>query len=1299
MRSESSVRRTSLVAIFGVASVLLSGLAVIPGMSAAFGDTVPACLQPGVADVNINQGLPHQGASDPPLVRGKTTLVKFYLTAPSCPSVLGITNPRVQVVTTGSTLTVNTPVSPTPCADGSQPALVTPPAVIPTTQTSAQAASDADPIFKVKGCALAPAGSTAAFVAQFNATLAYTATWTDASGTHTGTGTVSTAATAPVAPKSNALRILVVPLISGVQTCASTSSPQFTTPACRKTGQTSSAQEALQAGFTSLARMLPVPDSVDDLSNTASTAGLRWHLNQGTIDLSALGLTTSGTTGKYCLTASSFDVITASLDAALRDWDTRNNNGPTAADRVIGAIDSNISLSPAENVNCTDGYATVNGTHGFVRAIHDQTQNAVPDNNDTGPIAGMETMHTWGLEPVTRASTSSPYHSPNTYADAAPDASRGLNTATYNFIQNPRSLMQYSVKAAPATNSNALSEQADWADTLCVLGGPPTPTCKAGGSIAQGSLGTSSGVAAGAPPLKLVGSGMSDGVNGENSPSGYGTRMSSTYFAPSDATTTPDPASTFYVVQRVSGADPVINRITAASVSSDHDDPGSSPTVLCPGTTQVCYHLSFSVPAAVDSNGNRTATAIEIWNGTPDQAGSKQLYTRVFTDVPVVDSVNVTNAGVTPTDFSQDSVNLDSQPSLSGNGSLLAWRRQPPNKSCSQLVIVTMATNARSLYPPACTPGVQVAEPALSADGSQVAFTDGQGQLFMADFSTSTGVTNVRTVSPCASVANQGAGCSTGSPGSPLVLSGLRHPAWSTYAFAGGNRLAFDTGATNSDGSPRRDLYIANIANAVTVGTTTVYPSQFVATNAQDATWSHAAGTATQLEFTDNRQSPTQIAIVDAATPHVDLGTGALVFAPQDLFCCGGAGSWGDRFIAVAERSATGTPAGIGLADYDPTLNVTPSPVLKTTDGSDTSPTIAATGGATDFDQKVAFDRTVGSDHEIFLLSYKTTNTREIVVAGHDPLSAPLTHASIYINCNGIYDQLAVALKPAPPGAGGRVEFHAVVDANALTCGSAAGGAPLVYGAINNGFSDSGLKSGNALGSLPKPPSVEIVYPVDRSQQDPSRVMPLLGEVKDANDHELKGTSLTWTVSGPTSVSCTCTDVSADALPAGSQFAPGAYTVTLTATDSQGLTTTATATVYVSIPAKVDFDPNTFHVPGALGVSTVYVGLPSGYSLSQIDGKTVRVTQVGDDLNLYDATDDPAFTPTSWQVVSSCPSTDIHGPCGVVKFDRTPMGDSLYRRGLYNKYVRIVLSGSTLASSPTKFSFSGYDPTNPYISH
>src|SRR5205823_306042 len=152
-----------------------------------------------------------------------------------------------------------------------------------------------------------------------------------------------------------------------------------------------------------------------------------------------------------------------------------------------------------------------------------------------------------------------------------------------------------------------------------------------------------------------------------------------------------------------------------------------------------------------------------------------------------------------------------------------------------------------------------------------------------------------------------------------------------------------------------------------------------------------------------------------------------------------------------------------------------------------------------------AFERTVNGDHEIFLLSYSTSNTREVVVAGHDPMSAPLTHASVYINCNGVYDQLAVALKPTSIGAGGAVEFHAIVDANALACGSPAGGAPLVYGAINNGFSDSGLKSGNALGSLPKPPSVEIVYPIDRSQQEPGRVMPLLGEVKDANDHELTG--------------------------------------------------------------------------------------------------------------------------------------------------------------------------------------------------
>src|SRR4051794_1639542 len=74
--------------LFLVMCLLATAVAVVADVAPP---AAPCSLRRGVADVPVSQGLPHQqgtmpGVSgtpnNPPLVRGKTTLVKLFLTAP-----------------------------------------------------------------------------------------------------------------------------------------------------------------------------------------------------------------------------------------------------------------------------------------------------------------------------------------------------------------------------------------------------------------------------------------------------------------------------------------------------------------------------------------------------------------------------------------------------------------------------------------------------------------------------------------------------------------------------------------------------------------------------------------------------------------------------------------------------------------------------------------------------------------------------------------------------------------------------------------------------------------------------------------------------------------------------------------------------------------------------------------------------------------------------------------------------------------------------------------------------------------
>src|SRR6478672_7621223 len=224
--------------------------------SASLAAPAPTCnLVPQLRAVTMNQGLGYGT-----LARGKDTLVRLFLSLPSCAAssnTVALTGGNL-TVKNGST-TLGTVVAPIPAPTSPFP-LMAPYANAPMID------STGDPKFLVPGSMLATAGATGAFTATLTATVSYqsktssrdtspisgSATFTTLSGS---TGPLSAA----VGQRSNALRVLAVPMGDASQAFSST------------------ANAAVQNGFTALSRLYPVPAGVGSLVGT--TGGVRFSMN------------------------------------------------------------------------------------------------------------------------------------------------------------------------------------------------------------------------------------------------------------------------------------------------------------------------------------------------------------------------------------------------------------------------------------------------------------------------------------------------------------------------------------------------------------------------------------------------------------------------------------------------------------------------------------------------------------------------------------------------------------------------------------------------------------------------------------------------------------------------------------------------------------------------------------------------------------------------------------------------------------------------------------------------------------
>jgi hypothetical protein len=469
-----------VAAVAAAAAVALVGGSIGPEPAAAGPTTLPTCqslgipLIPELGAVTINQGL--GSYANEKLVRGKETLVRFYL---KLPGAVGTTcSGSINVINTSSSPTRMTLVDP-PASDRANP--IAPYQTYPSAGTAISSSSvsvnsSADPIFvvsasRVNACDTTPCSITTPFTLQFKARIYYT---TSASSTATFRdfsfmpGTTSTPIAGNFSQLPNAFRVLVIPMGDKNQLYSS----QFT----------STGQQAVMSGFDALSRMLPVPAGVSNILRTTS-GGIRYWIDLGAmLDLKAIpGAYPSGST-KFCGTQQNFDGtaannykdgIKAKLAWYLQTYNSNPANASYPADRVLGVVDSAISDGSTSPLNCAEGFASTISPEAWVRAIPDQPASgrtaAVPSM--TGSLMAMELLHTLGQENVAAGFV----HSTATVADGtAPD--RGYHITSRSFIANDRTALNFvNTSTAPWNNNSTLLELGAFERALCNFGGVVSP--------------------------------------------------------------------------------------------------------------------------------------------------------------------------------------------------------------------------------------------------------------------------------------------------------------------------------------------------------------------------------------------------------------------------------------------------------------------------------------------------------------------------------------------------------------------------------------------------------------------------------------------------------------------------------------------------------------------------------------------------------------------------------------------------------------------------------------------------------
>jgi hypothetical protein len=535
----------------------------------------------------VNQGVSGT-AGYSPLVRGKDTLVRLYLSGPNCGTqTFQLTSASLQVKNGTANLGNAIAADPAPVNVGGRfPAIAT--------YSAAAVANDTpgDAKFLVPGYVLAPSATTP-FTATFTATIG----WVSSGGT-TGTSTFNV--TAPVDQKTNALRILVVQMgdLSGA-TYPTGQSPLFGADA------QATVQNALSG---TLARAFPVPSApaagsapTGDL--TSGAGGVRYSFNIsarcaglsptcGMIDLHALvdgaNAPLLSTTRKFCLNGTNFAIVQPQLTNMLNAWNAANPGA--IADRVVGVVDGSVS-----DQTCALGMAGFGTPEAVLRVD--------PLRNNNGATLVMEMAHTLGAVPAARDSISSLYHSPVTEADtgtstADPNSgtNRAYNLSTRTYLPTDRTAMR--VVDANWTDDSIDFEAKDYSLLRCTLGGSVPTDQTIGCGTASGTTGSGVGVAA--DNVYVAGTLSSPTANVADVTESY-VRLGGNFVPLTDGTAN---TADYFLVERAAGA------IVKKNVLPVSCDTSCTTRAGARRTPNDCY---FS--GALPFEGS--ADQIEIWRGDP----------------------------------------------------------------------------------------------------------------------------------------------------------------------------------------------------------------------------------------------------------------------------------------------------------------------------------------------------------------------------------------------------------------------------------------------------------------------------------------------------------------------------------------------------------------------------------------------------------------------------------------------------------------------------------------------------------
>jgi hypothetical protein len=1134
-----------MVAVAAVAAVaMLGGSIALQQASAA--TTLPACntstqpLVPHLGAVTINQGVGSYADAGQKLARGKETLVRFFLKLPpyvgtSCSGSINVVNTTAD---TGATPTRMTLIDPSNADDlfiGDLPGTIAPyqsygSSGLPITSSSVSVNSNADPIFvvpasRVNPCNAAPCMNTTAFSLQFRARIYYT---TSANPTPAFVET-STMLGTPAPPRviggdfdrlSNALRVLVIPMGDASQLYSS----QFGT----------AAQQAVQSGMDALSRMMPVAAGVSSTLRT-DTGGIRYWINlPAMLDLKSIpGAYPSGST-RFCGTQSNFngtaannyqDGIKAKLAWYLETYNTNAANAAYPADRVLGVVDK--TISDGSTSGCAEGYASTISPEAWVRAIPDQPAAgktpAVPSM--TGSLIAMELLHTLGQENV--LANPPLVHSLNTVADlTAPD--RGYHITNRSFIANDRTALNFvNTSTAPWNSNTTLLERDAFQRALCNLGGLPGKCTLTNGAV---GIPASAGAGTGHFVISAITDGTSAGVTNSH---------------------LTDPGEEVLET-------PCLASSTYNLAFYDSDDPAGQPSTVCyvPTSGPVSEHTdethvhstTLTIAGAFPSPGG--VTKVEL------RKGSTVLHTEVVHE----DAVEVVGTSLAPGSSFTQTKTITTTPI-------------PPkidiclDEDESGSFGDDIAT-LRNLVDPET--GTLI--PALDDTGANYATC----VIGFRDFAQSFwGEAGDWVYKRHADVTAGGGGFETGVPlltaggGGDLPeaqLENLHYLATPSHAAinSNGNEITTDPEDTPAGLQPnwrsqaKRVVLLATDAECHVTGDAGGWPGDDGTTSAATTAALLAAADITVIGLIPNVDSP--IACVsdlaagtDGSVHSIGTDSSSLVEAIM-----AGLGN-----LDVTVRPSDDCDTGLSVTFDSQPAGEAAKTVESGEDVSWVEEFTVGEGASGMLTCEITFlaDEVV-IDTQTVTVNVETQPTTEFKVETQDANPK----ADVFVTCDD--GQLPAQVAVPKSGSVGTV-FTFLINADTTnSCAKSDGTDPVISVAFSDGtnqeiVSVDGVGTTNEGGVKSEDPTASIYAPAPNYVNPRTKPFALNGQVFDPDDGPLEPT---WTIAGPAGSGILITGItgnSADVSPPSGSWPNGDYTVTISGTDSDGNSRSASVTVHV----------------------------------------------------------------------------------------------------------------------------------------